>query len=137
MKKPLTAKSLILSLSVTALVAILFLAVVQTAKVSITEDALTVSGIYGTTLNFQDIVSATYYDKALTMSTTRVNGLSAGRIKIGIFRLPDEGRSRLIVKDISRPYVLVESAAEKVLIGLGSERNAQLMDLLQSRIRQP
>lgn len=135
MKKPPTAKSLLTSIGITALVGIMFLALVQTSKVSVTEENLTISGIYGINVALTDIVSLAYYDKALTMSTTRINGMGLGRYKIGIFRLPDEGRARLMVKDRGRPYLLITSASEKILIGLGSERNAQLMELLQDRLR--
>jgi hypothetical protein len=86
--------------------------------------------MYGTTIPYDTIVTVQLYDKELPWAwgMTRINGISLVFMEMGYYMLKDLGRVRLAILKREAPYLLIETGKEKVLIGLGREKNQELYD---------
>ncbi len=118
----------------TIIVAVVCIAVVvilaTTIRVTSNDTGITIKGMYGTTIPYDTIVTVQLYDKELPWAwgMTRINGISLVFMEMGYYMLKDLGRVRLAILKREAPYVLIETNKEKVLIGLGREKNQELYD---------
>ncbi|MCX7027878.1 MAG: hypothetical protein NT061_10470 [Spirochaetes bacterium] len=120
-------------LAVGALViAVLFL-IAATYKVETAQNGIVVRGLYGATIPYASIRSASLID-SLPVGLVRVNGIGMGFMDIGHYRSAVLGKLRLAVLKREGPYLILETETEKIILGLGSQRNRELLALVESEI---
>jgi hypothetical protein len=111
--------------------AAILLIVVNSSGVETTADSVVLKGIYGKTIPYSSITQAELYEADLPVMMVRVNGISLGFIEIGRYRLADIGAVRMFVLKRQKPYLLLHSTDETILLGLGAEKNRNLLDRIQ------
>lgn len=87
-------------------VAVLVLSMCRANGIDVTEKSLVISGNYSITLELSKIQSAELTD-SLPKITIRTNGIGAGSILVGHFRMKDIGKCRLYLNLKYPPYVHV------------------------------
>lgn len=120
----------ILSLLATAL--ILF-AIVNSSGAETTADAFILKGLYGKKIPYSLITSAELYEADLPAMMVKVNGIGLGFIEMGRYRLKDIGVARLYILKRQKPYLLLRTEDESILVGLGSQKNRDLLEYIQNR----
>ena len=119
-----------MAVAVLALAAILI--AVLTTGVEAGADALVVRGLYGTRVPYSSIASASLVDD-LPGGLVRINGISLGIMDLGYFRSASLGKLRLAVLKKESPYLLIEIGTEKIIVGLGSGRNREILAQVEAR----
>ncbi|MHB9005038.1 MAG: PH domain-containing protein, partial [Coriobacteriia bacterium] len=71
----------------------------------------------------------------LPLAMVKVNGIGLGFIEIGFYRIKDLGSVRLFVLSRQKPYLLLRTSDDTILIGAGAEKNKKLLEQIQSRER--
>lgn len=112
-------------------VAILFI-IVNFSGVETTADAVVLKGMYGKTIPYSSITSVELYETDLPVMMVRVNGIGLGFIEIGHYRLKDIGAARLFILKRQKPYLLLRTAEEEILIGVGAKKNKEILKSIQS-----
>ena len=111
-----------------AAVALALLAIISFSGAETTADALVLKGLYGKKIPYSLITSSELYEADLPALMVRVNGIGLGFIEIGLYRLKDIGSARLYVLKRQKPYLLLRTADETILVGLGAEKNRELLE---------
>lgn len=88
----------------------------QEPEVNITSDAITFSGMYGTSIKLEDISGISLVDEIPSV-LRKTNGFDFGSILRGNFELQDKGKVRLFA-DIKKPPFIVIEGRELVIINL-------------------
>jgi len=121
----------VLDLVVGALAVAAIILVVASTKVEAGGDAIVVKGLYGVNVPYASIGSASLIDD-LPPGLIRVNGIGLGFMEIGHYRSGALGKVRLAVLKKESPYLLIETKTERIIVGLGSERNRELLAQVES-----
>ena len=104
------------------------------SKIHVTDNGLTISGMYSETIALNDI--DTIYMRPLTdlpKIEMRVNGYSDGEILKGYFRLTDWGRCKLFIHDTKAPVIVIHYANKHLIINLyDALATEQLYDEIQN-----
>ncbi|MFA5851207.1 MAG: PH domain-containing protein [Spirochaetales bacterium] len=111
-------------------IAILFI-LVNMASVDAGSDAIVLKGLYGKTIPYTSILSAELYETDLPLAMVKVNGIGLGFIEIGFYRIKDLGAARLFVLRRQKPYLLLRTSDDTILIGLGAEKNKKLFERIR------
>lgn len=109
MKKMGTGISLGLLL-IFAGIAVLTLSLMKPNDIEVTSESLRISGNYGIEVRLDDIRSAELVD-SLPKIKFRTNGIGAGNIQIGHFRMQGIGKCRLYLNLKYSPYVHIVTAS--------------------------
>ena len=112
-------------------IAILFV-LVSMAGVEASADAIMLKGLYGKTIPYASILSAELYDVDLPLAMVKVNGIGLGFIELGFYRIKDLGAARLFILRRQRPYLLLRTSDDTILIGVGAEKNKKLFERIRS-----
>jgi hypothetical protein len=123
--------NILTSMIVVALTIVVLFIVVNMSGVEAGNDALLLKGLYGKTIPYSSITSAELYETDLPM-VIRLNGIGLGFIEIGHYRLRDLGTARLFILKRQKPYLLLRSGGETILIGVGAEKNQALLERIQA-----
>ena len=108
--------------------------VIKTAGVSVEDGLLKVKGIYGVSISISEIREVKKLETLPSLGVRRVNGIGLGPIKIGYFRYKELGPVKLCILKNEAPYILVTTDEQKILIGLGKEKNEELYNKLQDNL---
>ncbi len=111
-----------------AAVAMALLAIVNSSGAETTADALILKGLYGKKIPYSLITSSELYEADLPALMVKVNGIGLGFIEMGRYRLKDIGSARLYILKRQKPYLLLRTADETILVGLGAEKNRELLE---------
>ncbi len=114
-----------------AAVAMALLAIVNSSGAETTADALILKGLYGKKIPYSLITSSELYEADLPALMTRVNGIGLGFIEMGRYRLKDIGSARLYILKRQKPYLLLRTADETILVGLGAGKNRELLESIR------
>lgn len=109
MKKMGTGISLGLLL-IFAGIAILAVSLMKPNDIEVTSECLRISGNYGIEVRLDDIRSAELVD-SLPKIELRTNGIGAGNIQVGHFRMQGIGKCRLYLNRKYTPYVHIVTAS--------------------------
>jgi|GEM_PF-837378 len=117
-------------------IAVLFV-LVSMAGVKAKTDAIVLKGLYGKTIPYTSILSAELYNTDLPLAMVKVNGIGLGFIELGFielgfYRIKDLGSARLFVLRRQKPYLLLRTSDDTILIGAGAEKNRELLERIQS-----
>jgi len=126
-----TKGNIIATVIVLVITAAVLLIVVNASDVETTSDSVVLKGIYGKKIPYSSITQAELYQTDLPVMMMRVNGISLGFIEIGHYMLADIGAARVFVLKRQKPYLLLRSTDETILVGLGAEKNKSLLELIQ------
>ena len=108
--------------------------VIKTAGASVEDGLLKVKGIYGVSILISEIREVKKLETLPSLGVRRVNGIGLGPIKIGYFRYKELGPVKLCILKNEAPYILVTTDEQKILIGLGKEKNEELYNKLQDNL---
>jgi hypothetical protein len=97
-------------------------------EITATEEGVEISGLYGTTLEWESITEAELLEELPTIEM-RTNGAAVGSQLRGHFRTSEFGPVRLFVDADIPPFILVDSDEGMVILNLGSA--AETAELLQ------
>lgn len=108
--------------------------VIKTADASVEGGLLKVKGIYGVSIPISEIREVKKLETLPSLGVRRVNGIGLGPIKIGYFRYNELGSVKLCILKNEAPYILVITDEQKILIGLGKEKNEELYNKLKDNL---
>ncbi len=103
---------------VIGIIALLFL-FSRPVEIMATEDGVEISGLYGTTVEWDSITDIGLLENLPTIEM-RTNGSAVGSKLRGHFRTAEYGPVRLFVDADVPPFILVESAEGIVILNLGT-----------------
>lgn len=127
------AKGSMLTSAIVIVLTLLFIyAVIKLSGVEARADGLVLKGLYGRTVPYTSMTSAELYDADLPASMVRVNGVSLGFLELGHYRLKDMGSVLLFILKRQKPYLLLRTSTETILLGLGAEKNRELLERIRA-----
>jgi len=65
----------------------------------------------------------------------KTNGINLGFINIGMFTYKEMGKVRLFELNKEKPYVLIIGKTEKIILGLGKEKNKEIFNVVVEKIK--
>lgn len=100
----------------------------QPSEITLGEDALTIEGMYGLTVNYKNILEV---DTVTSMPHIRVrtNGFAAGSILKGNFRLAGKQKAKMFVNTKKHPFLRLET--QEIVIYLNRESRAETISLYE------
>ncbi len=125
--KQLAVVGAVITVLVAGIGAFLFL-LSRPAGITVTEEGVEISGLYGTTLGWDTITTVELLEDLPTIEM-RTNGSAVGPHLRGHFRTTEYGQVRLFVNADVRPFVLVESGGGVVIMNRATP--AGTMELFQ------
>jgi hypothetical protein len=84
-------------------------------EVSFSDSAMTLSGIYGLTINYSDILETDTL-QSLPPIKSRTNGFEAAKSLKGHFRLQDQSNVLLFIKEGVKPYIYIKTSETTVYL---------------------
>ncbi len=119
------------------LITILIIAVsvffIKSISVEVLEKSLKVNGLYGIEISYEDIEEVKELD-SIPFWGIKTNGINLGFMNIGIFAYKELGKVRLFEIKKEKPYILIIGKNEKIVLGLGKEKNEELYRILEEKI---
>jgi hypothetical protein len=88
-------------------------------EVTFSDSALTISGMYGLTISYADIIHADTLT-ALPGIRTRTNGFASGSILKGHFKLQDQSKVMLFIRKGIAPYILIKTRETTIYLNFGN-----------------
>ncbi|WP_413374904.1 DUF3784 domain-containing protein [Alkalihalobacillus sp. 1P02AB] len=82
---------------------------------TVTEDAVKISGMYGVTWEFDEITTIEKVDSLPTINM-RTNGISVMERRVGHFRLEELGGGRLFLQSLKGPFIYIEKGDDFLFI---------------------
>lgn len=95
-------------------------------KIALTDDHISIKGMYGFDIRYDDIVNIDTLS-ALPGIKTRTNGFATGKYLKGNFRLQDKTNVKLFVRKKSSPYLHITTGEDDVY--LNSSENGKVENL--------
>jgi hypothetical protein len=83
------------------------------------DSAMTISGMYGLTLPYADIIEADTLRK-LPGINSRTNGFAAGGVLKGHFKLSDQSKVMLFIRKGISPYISVKTTGTTIYLNTAS-----------------
>jgi hypothetical protein len=120
----------VLSLIILALVVVVLMAGM---KVEFLDETFRISGVFGTTLRYADILSVDRLETIPAWGSRRF-GIGMGFLNIGWYHYREYGSVRVLQTKLGSPYLLVSTATEKMLLGFGTSKNEEIYRALEERI---
>ncbi len=90
------------------IIVLIFVTGSRETKVAFSDSSMTLSGMYGLTVNCTDIVQLDTLQE-LPGIRVRTNGFAAGGILKGHFKLQDQSKVMLFIKEGIAPYILIKT----------------------------
>ena len=86
----------------------------STMNVNFSNSNVSISCMYSSDINYQDIVKIEYLNKIPPIGT-KINGASTGNRNIGYYRTKDNRNVKLYIEDSKEPCVLIKLKGEKII----------------------
>jgi len=112
----------------------IFLALINGIDAKISSTALEIKGVYGTTIKIDAITSIEKLE-AFPSFGAKLNGINLGFMRVGIFSYKELGKVRLFELKREKPYILIITPTEKIVLGFGKAKNESLYDALQQKTK--
>ncbi len=126
--------SIILALVITAVIMLFSIFLSKGISVETLENTLKINGLYGTEIAYKDIEDVQELE-TLPIWGLKTNGINLGFMNIGMFTYKELGRVRLFEIKKEKPYVIIVGKTEKIVIGLGREKNEEIYRIVEEKIR--
>ncbi len=65
----------------------------------------------------------------------KTNGINLGFMNIGMFTYKEFGKVRLFEIKKEKPYVLIIGKTDKVILGLGKEKNEEIFSIVEKKLK--
>ena len=127
-------QSIIIALLVSALVLLSSLFIIKGISVDALEDSIKIKGLYGTEILYKDIEEIRKLD-TLPMWGLKTNGINLVFINIGMFTYTELGKVRLFEMKKEKPYVVIVGKTEKIVLGLGREKNEEIYRIVEEKMK--
>jgi hypothetical protein len=88
-------------------------------ELSFSDSSLTISGMYGMTVSYHDILQADTL-QSLPGIKTRTNGFASGGILKGHFKLHDNSKVMLFIHKGEAPYIILKTNATNIYLNSGN-----------------
>lgn len=106
------------------------------SKLVILENEILISGMYGETLNYNDILAVHLID-SLPKIKMKSNGFALGEINKGYFKTSDGERIKLLLNSNQKPLLLfTKQNGEKVFFSSKIKSNSDILNDVKSAIEQ-
>jgi len=89
--------------------------------------------LYGVEISYEDIEEVSELDSILFWGM-KTNGINLGFMNIGIFSYKELGKVRLFEIKKEKPYILIIRKNEKIVLGLGKEKNEEIYRTSEEKI---
>jgi len=106
---------------------------IKTISVEVLESSLKVNGLYGVEISYEDIEEVRELN-LIPLWGMKTNGINLGFMNIGIFSYKELGKVRLFEIKKEKPYVLIIGKNERIVLGLGKEKNEEIYRTLEEKI---
>ena len=106
---------------------------IKSISVELLESSLKINGLYGVTISYEDIEEVKELD-SIPFWGVKTNGINLGFMNIGIFAYKELGKVRLFEIKKEKPYILIIGKNEKIVLGLGREKNEEIYRILEEKI---
>ena len=106
---------------------------IKSISVELLESSLKINGLYGVTISYEDIEEVKEID-SIPFWGVKTNGINLGFMNIGLFTYKELGKVRLLETKKEKPYILIIGKNEKIVLGLGKEKNEELYRILEEKI---
>ncbi len=127
-------QSLILALAITAFIILSSVLLSKGITVDPLENSLKINGLYGTEIAYKDIEDVKELD-TMPIWGLKTNGINLGFINIGMFTYKEMGKVRLFELNKEKPYVLIIGKTDKVILGLGKEKNEEIFSIVEKKLK--
>ena len=106
---------------------------IKSISVEVLESSLKINGLYGVTISYEDIEEVKELD-SIPFWGVKTNGINLGFMNIGLFTYKELGKVRLFETKKEKPYILIIGKNEKIVLGLGKEKNEEIYRILEEKI---
>ena len=106
---------------------------IKNISVEVLENSLKINGLYGVTISYEDIEEVKELD-SIPFWGVKTNGINLGFMNIGLFTYKELGKVRLFEIKKEKPYILIIGKNEKIVLGLGKEKNEEIYRILEEKI---
>ena len=127
-------QSLILALAITAFIILSSVLLSKGITVDPLENSLKINGLYGTEIAYKDIEDVKELE-AMPIWGLKTNGINLGFMNIGMFTYKEFGKVRLFEIKKEKPYVLIIGKTDKVILGLGKEKNEEIFSIVEKKLK--
>ena len=127
-------QSLILALAITAFIILSSVFLSKGITVDALETTLKINGLYGTEIAYKDIEDVKKLD-TMPIWGLKTNGINLGFLNIGMFTYKELGKVRLFEIKKEKPYVLIIGKTEKIILGIGKEKNEEIFNIVEDRVK--
>lgn len=102
-------------------------------EVSFSDNAMTISGMYGLTASYDDILQTDTLS-VLPEIKARTNGFAAGKILKGHFKLQDKSKVMLFITEGVPPYILIKTKSQTIYMNFENPaKTRELFKKLKAR----
>ena len=98
---------------------VIFMSGRKDAELTFSDSGLTISGMYGLTINYADIIQADTLT-AFPGIRTRTDGFASGGILKGHFKLQDQSKVMLFIRKGIAPYILIKTRETTIYLNFGN-----------------
>ena len=123
----------IIAILITILIIAVSVFFIKSISVEVLESSLKVNGLYGVEISYKDIEEVKELD-SIPFWGIKTNGFDLGFMNIGIFAYKELGKVRLFEIKKEKPYILIIGKNEKIVLGLGKEKNEEIYKILEEKI---
>jgi hypothetical protein len=127
-------QSIILALVITVFIIFSSVFLMKSISVETLEDSIKIKGLYETEVQYKDIEEIKEID-SMPLWGLKTNGINLGFMNIGMFTYKELGKVRLFELKKEKPYVLIVSKTEKILLGLGKVKNEEIYRIVEEKIK--
>jgi len=103
-------------------------------SVETSAESLRIKGLYGTEILYRDIEEIKVLD-TIPIWGLKTNGINLGFMNIGMFTYKELGKVRLFEIKKEKPYILIVRKKEKIVLGLGKEKNEEIYRIVEEKIK--
>jgi hypothetical protein len=133
MKKESLIK-IITTVIVLGIVLVLGVWIINSIKIEATDEGIIIKGLYERTIAYNAIQRYELLD-TLPLVRIRKMGIGLGFMNIGKYSISGYGNVLLLEMNLEKPYVLLSTDAETVIIGVGKKKNELIYEMInKSRI---
>ena len=133
-KRKNNPQSIILALVITVFIIFSSVFLMKSISVETLEDSIKIKGLYETEVQYKDIEEIKEID-SMPLWGLKTNGINLGFMNIGMFTYKELGKVRLFELKKEKPYVLIVSKTEKILLGLGKVKNEEIYRIVEEKIK--
>jgi len=127
-------QSMLLALVITGFIILSSMFLMKSVSVETLAETIKIKGLYGIEIPYKDIEAIQEID-SIPVWGIKTNGINLGFMNIGMFTYKELGKVRLFEIKKEKPYVMIIGKEEKIIIGLGKEKNEEIYKIIEEKIK--